>query len=117
MKSIRVLAALLVVVYLAAIDFAQSRPAEGKGSHDGRQVVVESDRFTGKTSVKLKPQALIDTPDHKVTLEMKSTDYVTSLSFESWSKKYFNFGDSELFFLVDGNRLQIDIASERTTPS
>lgn len=117
MNFSRVSGSLILVFCLGIIGFAQSSPTSVKPSDEGRQVVVETDRFSGKTSVKLKPQTLIDTPDHKVALEMKSTDNVTSLSFESWSKDYFNFGDRELFFLVDGNRLRIDIASEHDTAS
>ncbi len=82
--------------------------------NDGSQVMVDKDEFSGATTIKLKPQKLIDSPSHQLTmsaevkLEGKTYAGVTGVDetvlFElvSRSKERVDFGDEELHFLVDG---------------
>src|SRR5262249_53334298 len=112
---------LITALFLSAPSFAQN----GKGDKDAggmpqkkepTQVEVETDRFSGKTTVKLKPQALIDTAEHKLTMVIENHDEHLGIRFYSASREYINYGDRELWFLVDGKRTRIDTASESSAP-
>jgi hypothetical protein len=94
--------------------FAQDNNSAG---NDGKsQVEVKTDRFSGKSTVTLKPQVLLDTPKHKVTMQLDSIDDFAGVTFESSSEEYLDFGDKQLHFLVDGKRMFIDTASQQNTP-
>jgi hypothetical protein len=81
---------------------------------DSQAVIVKDDRFGGGRTITLKPQTLIDTSDHLLTLELElklkteglsgidELDREVTLSFRSLSRRGQNFGDKELRFLLDG---------------
>lgn len=105
-----------VVVVAAQSDTQTDGNAASRavGATNGQQVVVEKDGFSGATTVKLKPQELVNTPEHQLTMsaEVKlegktyadgsSTDETVLFEFISRSKQQIDFGDEELHFLVDG---------------
>lgn len=81
MSLIRIfVATLITTLFLTTPSFAQS----GKGDKDtsgaqppekeSTQVEVETDRSSGKTAVRLKSQVLIDTPEHKLTMQAQNVD-------------------------------------------
>ncbi|MCI0389853.1 MAG: hypothetical protein MOB07_13980 [Acidobacteria bacterium] len=127
MSSIRMFAILLITALcLAAFSSAQNSKGDKEASGAGNQVEVKTDRFSGKTTIKLKPQTLIDTPEHKLTMEMLYEvnpkeaaesrvllEEMAGASFHSHSTKYVDFGDRELHFIIDGKQLAIGKASER----
>ncbi|HZF37962.1 MAG TPA: hypothetical protein VE715_04000, partial [Blastocatellia bacterium] len=80
------------------------------------QVEVETDRFSGKTTVRLKPQVLVDTPEHKLIMVIDGQGAFFGIRFDSISRDYIIFGDRELWFIVDGKRMRIDAASESSAP-
>ena len=122
MSLIRVFTALFIIdLFLTVPSFAPTR----KGNKDAggipqekesSQVEVETDRFSGKTSVKLKPQVLIDTPEHKLIMAIDGQGDFFGIRFDSISRDYIIFGDRELWFIVDGKRMRIDTASESAAP-
>jgi len=122
MSLIRVFTALFIIdLFLTVHSFAPTR----KGNKDAggipqekesSQVEVETDRFSGKTSVKLKPQVLIDTPEHKLIMAIDGQGDFFGIRFDSISKDYIIFGDRELWFIVDGKRMRIDTATESAVP-
>jgi hypothetical protein len=123
MSLIRIfIATLITTLFLTAPSFAQN----GKGDKDtsraqppekeATQVEVETDRFSGKTTVSLKPQVLLDTPEHKLTMAIQNHDEFLAIRFESISRDYIKYGDRELWFIVDGKRMRIDTASEPRAP-
>jgi hypothetical protein len=88
------------------------------GASKNNQIEVKTDRFSNKTTLVLKPQPLIDKPDHFVTLiinteVMKSDDPLLKVSLYSMvhvasqARVPPDFGDSELHFLVDDKPLDI----------
>jgi hypothetical protein len=104
----------IVALCLTLSAFAQdNKPAGNEGKS---QIEVKTNRFSGKSTVTLKPQVLIDTPKHKVTIQIESLDDFAGVTFESSSEEYVDFGDKQLHFLVDGKRLFIDTASQQNTP-
>ena len=116
MSSIRVstISPALIALCLTFTAFAQDN---NSADNDGKsQVEVKPDRFSGKSTVRLKPQVLLDTPKHKVTMQLKSLDDFAGVTFESSSDEYLDFGDKQLHFLVDGRRMFIDTASQQNTP-
>src|SRR5262249_21240166 len=105
---------------------SQQTSATGTG---GGQVEVETDRFSEVTTVKLKPQLILDTPDHFITMRLEATlgdkkirsemEMAHMLAtegamiwFESQAKIPTDFGDRELHFIVDGKRLKIGESTE-----
>jgi hypothetical protein len=88
------------------------------GSNDN-PIEVKTDRFSNVTTVNLKPQAILDKPDHLITMEIKTKleqkraddifrDSVDAyVYFESHSGGGVDFGDGEIHLLVDGRPLRI----------
>jgi hypothetical protein len=89
----------------------------------GGQVEVKTDRFSEATTINLKPQMILDTPDHFITMRLEAkfgdkktrdtTDQVMEILdekatvwFESQAKIMTDFGDQELHFIIDGNHLK-----------
>lgn len=104
----------LISLCLTLSIFAQDNKS---ADNDGKsQIEVKTDRFSGKSTVSLKPQILLDTPKHKVTMQLESLDDFAGVTFESSSDEYMDFGDKQLHFLVDGKRIFIDTASQQNTP-
>jgi hypothetical protein len=122
MPLIRVFIALFIMdLFLTAPSFAQYNKREnGPGvtprEKESSKVEVETDRFSGKTTVKLKPQVLLDTPEHKLTMVIQNHDEFIGIRFDSKSKDYIIFGDRELWFVIDGKSMRIDTASEASVP-
>jgi hypothetical protein len=122
MTLIRVFIALFILdLFLRVPSFAQnSKGDKGAGGmrqeNASSQVEVETDRFSGKTTVKLKPQVLLDTPEHKLNMVIQNHDEFLGIRFDSISRDYIIFGDRELWFIVSGKSMRIDVASEAPVP-
>jgi hypothetical protein len=116
MLSIRVstISPAIIALSLALSVFAQDNNSTDNNSKS--QIEVKTNRFSGKSTVTLKPQVLLDTLKHKVTIQLESLDDFAGVTFESSSEEYIDFGDKQLHFLVDGKRLFIDTASQQNTP-
>jgi hypothetical protein len=116
MSSIRLptISPALIALCLTFSVFAQDNNAAGNDAKS--QIEVKADRFSGKSTVTLKPQVLLDTPKHKLTMRLDSLDDFAGVTFESSSEEYIDFGDKQLHFLVDGKRMFIDTASQQNTP-
>jgi hypothetical protein len=98
---------------------SDAQVAGGKPSAAGDQIEVKEDRFSGVTTVKLKPQVILDKPDHRLTIEVTARlgekkiydhqkDEIRAIAnFESQSKTPVSYGDRELHFMVDGAPLNL----------
>jgi hypothetical protein len=104
-----------------------SSAQDDKAANKDGQVEVKNDRFSGNVTVTMKPQALIDTPNHKLVMKMiyrlnqkEAADSsvlfeeTASVTFESITKESLKYGDRELHFVVDGKQLPIGQTSART---
>jgi hypothetical protein len=113
------IASLVTLTCLMAASFAQNNKSEKSASTQADQVEVKTDSFSRNVSVKMKPQVLIDTAERKLTMEFEYrvnqkelaeasflVEESASITFESTTKQATDYGDRELHFLVDGNRLQ-----------
>ncbi len=91
------------------------KPARSNG---GSQVEVKKDDFSGMTMITLKPQKLIDRPEHQLTISVEAKlrsdtpstgfseiDNRAQIKLVSHSSKSIDFGDEKLYFLVDGQRV------------
>jgi hypothetical protein len=120
MSSIRVstISPALIALCLTFITFAQNNKSADNDGKSGGQVEVETDRFSGNVTVTMKPQTLIDTPELKLTIELKYrldkkkleespilVEELASVTLKSSVKGSVDYGDRELHFLVDGARL------------
>ncbi len=87
--------------------------------NDGSQVMVDKDEFSGATTIKLKPQKLIDRLEHQLTMSAEAklggtapqtglpdADERMLLGFTSLTSHKLDFGDQELHFLVDGKQVR-----------
>lgn len=111
----------VVVIGLCAITFGQSSARSGgktPSASDQSQVVVDKDRYSGATTITLKPQKLIDSPEHLLTMSAESktsdkpligfaeADERVMLKFDLQTTAALDYGDLELHFLVDGKPLR-----------
>jgi len=92
-----------------------AQATDSKQAND--QVEVKTDRFSGVTTVKLKPQMILDKPDHQMTIEIETKlgekgkldfekdDVAAKVWFRSLYKGSVDFGDQELHLLIDGKPL------------
>jgi hypothetical protein len=90
------------------------------------QIEIKEDRFSGVTTVLLKPQVILDKPDHQLTIEIKTKlgekgqldfekdDVTAEVWFRSLYKGSVNFGDQELHFIIDGKPLNLGEMPEGT---
>src|SRR5262249_9019483 len=108
----------ITALCLTAPAFAQ----DGKGDKDatgaGSQIEVKTDRFSNVTKETLKPQAILDKPEHLVTMRIEAKlekkdfddafrDSVDAYAyFDSQSNGSIDFGDGKILFLVNGGPLQ-----------
>jgi hypothetical protein len=127
MKSICVCAFLLIIGSILVV-FGQDRREQSKTIapiyNNDNQVEVKTDRFSGATTITLKPQTILDTPDQIITmrLEVKFDDLKNKpiselgadilgegavIFVESFANKPTDFGDQELHFIIDGKPLKI----------
>lgn len=95
----------------------KAQASDAKAAND--QIEVKEDRFSGVTTVRLKPQMVLDQPDHQLTIEIETKlgekkSYETqkdeiygNIKFGSQSKAPVKFGDEELHFLIDGKPLDL----------
>lgn len=109
-------------------DIPQSGSKQRSDTGARSQVEVNKDRFSGATLVKLKPQVILDTPDHQLTMaaeaklgERKQTgtfqeDRSVQVNFVSESKTAIDFDDRELHFIVDGEQVSIGKTSGGVRP-
>ena len=124
MRQILVCALLFVIAGSISFVSGQERQQEKKGAAQASdtkstndQVEVKTDRFSGVTTVKLKPQVILDKPDHQMTIEIETKlgekgqldfekdDVKAETWFRSLYKGSVDFGDQELHFIVDGKPL------------
>jgi hypothetical protein len=96
---------------------AQQSPDNGKMSSIDDPIEVKTDRFSNVTTVNLKPQAILDKPEHLITmaiktkLEQKRADDIfrDSVDVYAYFDSYSNgvdFGAGEIHLLVDGRPLR-----------
>jgi hypothetical protein len=126
MRSFFVCALMLVTAGSIFSVAAQERQPENKGAGQtpeaksaGDQIEVKTDRFSGVTTLKLKPQVILDKPEHRLTIEVETK--VGDKSSSEWamdevhayfritsqSKEFVDFGDRELHFMLDGKPLNL----------
>jgi hypothetical protein len=92
-----------------------AQATDSKQAND--QIEIKEDRFSGVTTVLLKPQVILDKPDHQLTIEIKTKlgekgqldfekdDVAAEVRFRSLYKESVDFGDQELHLLIDGKPL------------
>ena len=110
---------MVVGLWAGVMGQSKSRGANNAaGTNGNSDVVVKKDEFSGATIVTLKPQKLIDKPDHLLTmssevkLEGKTyadgsrVDETVLLKFDSQNNGEVDFGDEELHFVVDGKSVK-----------
>jgi len=126
MRSILVCGLLVFFIGSTYVAAEQERREEKKNATQtadskltGDQIEVKTDRFSGVTTVKLKPQAVLDKPEHQLTMEIETKlgekkhydsekDEVRSfILFRSQSKQSVDFGDEELHIMIDGKPVEI----------
>jgi hypothetical protein len=126
MRRILVCASLFVIAGSISFVSGQERQQEKKGAAQASdtkstsdQVEVKTDRFSGVTTVKLKPLVILDKPDHQMTIEVETKlgekgqldfekdDVKAEAWFRSQSKDPVDFGDQELHFLIDEKPLDL----------
>jgi hypothetical protein len=110
-----------MLVFAGLFVAGQERQQEKKGAaqtSDAKstsdQIEVKTDRFSGVTTVKLKPQVILDKPDHQMTIDIETKlgekgqldfekdDVKAETWFRSLYKGSVDFGDQELHLLIDG---------------
>ena len=107
---------------------APQRADKGATNSTNDQIEVKTDRFSNETTVTLKPQAILDTPDHLITMEIKTklgekkfNDFEKEMveayvDIESQSKAPVDFGDQELHFIINGQPLNLGETNFKTDP-
>src|SRR5215470_11302057 len=112
-----------VSIFVASGQERQRQEKGGTQSADSRQandqIEIKEDRFSGVTTVLLKPQVIMDKPDHQLTIEIKTKlgekgqldfekdDVKAETRFRSLYKGSVDFGDQELHLLIDGKPLDL----------
>jgi hypothetical protein len=126
MRPILVCALMLVIVGSIFFVRGQEGQQEMKGASQtsdakstSDQIEVKNDRFSGVTTVKLKPQIVPDKPEHQLTIrsetklgDKKSHEWeMGTVSAYVWLESHYNrsvdYGDRELHFIIDGKPLDI----------
>jgi hypothetical protein len=101
-----------------------------KGAADSTNspIEVKTDRFSNVTTVTLKPQAILDKPDHIITMSIETKlgektidewerELIKSYAkFESQSKTPVDFGDEELHFIINGKPLNLGKTNMKLDP-
>jgi hypothetical protein len=130
MRQILVCALLFVIAGSLSFVSGQERQQEKKGEAQASdthaksdQIEVKTDRFSGMTTVKLKPQVILDKPDHQMTIEIETKlgekgrfesekeDVKAESWFRSQATNLVDFGDRELHFLIDEKPVDIGRAT------
>jgi len=126
MRPILVCALLFVIAGLIFFVNGQGSQQEKKSvtqTSDAKpasdQIEVKTDRFSGVTTVKLKPLVILDKPDQQLTIEIETKlgekvrfeSQREEVKAESWFRSQathlVDFGDRELHFLIDEKPLDI----------
>src|SRR6266508_5848324 len=126
MRQILVCAFLFVIASSIFFVVGKERQREEKGAaqatdskQSNDQVEVKTDRFSGVTTVKLKPQVILDKPDHQMTIDIETKvggkgrfesekeDVKAESWFRSQATYLVDFGDQELHFLIDEKPLDL----------
>ena len=121
MRQILVCALMFAIASSIFVVVGKERQREEKGAaqatdskQSNDQVEVKTDRFSGVTTVKLKPQVILNKPDHQMTIEIETKlgekgqldfekdDVKAETWFRSLYKGSVEFGDQELHMLIDG---------------
>jgi len=94
-----------------------AQATDSKPSND--QIEVKTDRFSGVTTVKLKPLVVLDKQDHQLTIEIETKlgeksrfesekeDVKAETWFRSQATFLVDFGDQEVHFLIDEKPLDL----------
>jgi hypothetical protein len=133
MKAILMCGLLFFTTASIFVASGQERQREEKGGAQttnskqaNDQVEVKTDRFSGVITIKLKPQLILDKPDHQLTIEIETKlgekgkldfekdDVAAEVWFRSLYKGSVNFGDKELHFIIDGKPLHLGEMPEAT---
>ncbi|MDQ3688005.1 MAG: hypothetical protein M3430_20715 [Acidobacteriota bacterium] len=112
----------VMVVSVCAVVVGQSTPRVGSNEAVSRQknseVITDKSRVSGATTITLKPQRLIDTPERLLLISAVSkvgdkpitgldeADERVMLKFDLQTTGVLDGGDQELHFLVDGERIK-----------
>lgn len=126
MRSFFVCALMLVIAGSISFVRGHERQQEKKGAAQtfdtkptNDQVEVKTDRFSGVTTVSLRPQIILDKPEHQMRIrsetklgDKKSHEWemgtvATYVWIESHYNRSVNYGDRKLAFLIDGKPLDI----------
>jgi hypothetical protein len=126
MRQILVCALMFVIAGSIFFAVGKERQREEKGGaqatdskQSNDQVEVKTDRFSGVTTVKLKPQVILDKPDHQMTIDIETKvggkgrfesekeDVKAESWFRSQATYLVDFGDQELHFLIDEKPLDL----------
>ncbi|HEV2666979.1 MAG TPA: hypothetical protein VG324_18810 [Blastocatellia bacterium] len=110
-------------------DKAASQDADkGKADSTNNPIEAKTDRFSNVTTVTLKPLAILDRPDHVITMEIntklgekKISDWEREMvnayvTLESQTKAPVDFGDEEIHFIINGQPLKIGKADFKVDP-
>jgi hypothetical protein len=128
MKSVLVCGLLFCLIGSISFVAGQDRKREEKNSTQKTdatstkdQIEVMTDRFTQKTTLVLKPQILLDKPDHFVTLAIKtkvskSDDLYSMAYITSQAKAPQDLGGGEAGFLVNNEPLSFNTDLEGDFP-
>src|SRR5215468_990854 len=120
MRQILVCALMFVIASSIFFVVGKDRQHEEKGGAQATdskqandQVEVKTDRFSGVTTVNLKPQVILDKSDHRMTIDIETKlgekgrfesekeDVKAESWFRSQATYLVDFGDQELHFLID----------------
>src|SRR5262249_31405501 len=135
MRQILVCALMFVIASSIFFVVGKERQREEKGAaqatdskQSNDQVEIKTDRFSGVTTVRLKPQVILDKPDQRLTIEItaklgekKIYDYQKDeirplATFESQSKTPVSYGDRDLPFMLAAAPLTLGEDALRCEP-
>lgn len=101
---------------------------KSKTSSANDPIEVKTDRFSNVIIVRLKPQVILEKPDHLITMEIntklgeKTYDewekerIKAFVIFESQTKGIVDFGDKELHFIINGEHLNLGRTTLKVDP-
>jgi hypothetical protein len=96
---------------------SQDKKPRQDNSDRAGQIETQRDRFSDTTAVKLNMLYLFKRPSHKLAISLeakvdpKNPDKDTVFAnFSSYTQDLYDFGDRELHFLVDGDRVSLGTA-------
>jgi len=126
MRPILLCVSLLIITGSITYVAGQDRRRDGNGAEQNTdakstndQIEVKTDRFSGVTTALLKPQVVLDKPDHRLTISFETK--LGEKKFSDWERDMVNshahlvsllkspidFGDRQLHLLIDGKPLDL----------